>query len=69
MLDSKETEYDNDQVYKAYNENKQIFETNIPKLTTENNKYINTKENLESKLDFDLNVRKINFFFIIIFRL
>jgi hypothetical protein len=57
MLESKDTEYDNNIISRAYNENKLIFETDSSKMVKD------TKQNQkdDAKLNFDLNVIYINF--------
>jgi hypothetical protein len=57
MLESKDTEYDNNIISRAYNENKLIFETDSSKMVKD------TKQNQkdDAKLDFDLNVNYVNF--------
>jgi hypothetical protein len=52
MLESKDTEYDINNINRAYNENKLIFETDSSKKVKDTK--INQK--IDSKLNFDLNV-------------
>lgn len=52
MLESKDTEYDFENVNKAYNENKLIFETDSSKLNKDNKSSFKDI----TKFNFDLNV-------------